>query len=77
MSDLEVARLQRRILTVCQIKAPWLLTATHATATSIGCSVLLLTGNLKLSKLAGRETLILLAFSMLFTLNIAVSNVSL
>lgn len=65
------------LLTHPQIKTPWLLTVVHATATSIGCSVLLATGHLKVSKLSTTEHLALLAFSTLFTLNIAVSNVSL
>lgn len=56
---------------------PWLLTFAHTFATSIGCTVLLATGQLKLSKLTVRENLILVAFSTLFTLNIAISNVSL
>lgn len=49
----------------------------HATATSIGCWMLVATGRLKLTNLGGKEQLILLAFSSLFTLNIAASNVSL
>ncbi|KAF7196622.1 GDP-mannose transporter GONST5 [Pseudocercospora fuligena] len=56
---------------------PWLLTFSHAFSTSIGCSLLLVTGQMKLSKLTLRENLTLVAFSTLFTLNIAISNVSL
>jgi hypothetical protein len=54
-----------------------MLTVSHATATSIGCWLLVATGRLKLTKLGGKEHLILLAFSSLFTINIAASNVSL
>jgi hypothetical protein len=67
-------------LTMCaftQASYPWLLTFSHTFATSIGCTLLLLTGQLKLSKLNLREHLTLVAFSTLFTLNIAISNVSL
>ena len=39
--------------------------------------MLLATGQLKLSRLGTKENLILVAFSTLFTLNIAISNVSL
>ena len=60
-----------------RVKAPLLLTVMHATATSIGCFALVFTGKLKLSNLGTRERWILVAFSSLFTLNIAVSNVSL
>ncbi|EME40968.1 hypothetical protein DOTSEDRAFT_136329 [Dothistroma septosporum NZE10] len=56
---------------------PWLLTFAHTAATSLGCTALLLTGHLKLSKLSSRDNLTLVAFSTLFTLNIAISNVSL
>jgi len=58
-------------------KFPWLLTVMHTTATSIGCSAMVTTGRLKLSRLDLSDHLILAAFSLLFTLNIAVSNVSL
>ncbi|KXL44493.1 hypothetical protein M433DRAFT_68251 [Acidomyces richmondensis BFW] len=56
---------------------PWLLTVMHTTATSIGCFAMAATGRLKLSRLDLKEHLTLVAFSLLFTLNIAVSNVSL
>lgn len=59
------------------LKFPWLLTVMHTGSTSIGCTALLLAGHLRLSKLATKENLILVAFSSLFTLNIAISNVSL
>ncbi|KAK4503433.1 hypothetical protein PRZ48_004348 [Zasmidium cellare] len=58
-------------------KLPWLLTACHASATSIGCFAMLGFGAIKLTQLGTRENLILVAFSFLFTINIAVSNVSL
>lgn len=56
---------------------PWLLTALHCSATSIGCFAMLGAGVLKLTPLAMRESLTLFAFSFLFTVNIAISNVSL
>lgn len=58
-------------------KLPWLLTVLHTGSTFLGCLAYLGTGNLKLSRLGTRENLVLLAFSTLFTLNIAISNVSL
>jgi hypothetical protein len=39
--------------------------------------MLLVSGQLKLSRLGTKENLVLVAFSTLFTLNIAISNVSL
>jgi len=58
-------------------KLPWLLTVLHTGSTFVGCSGLLASGQLKLSRLGTKENLILVAFSTLFTLNIAISNVSL
>lgn len=58
-------------------KLPWLLTVLHTGSTFIGTLAYLGTGKLKLSRLGTKENLILLAFSTLFTLNIAISNVSL
>ncbi|CAK4022223.1 UDP-galactose transporter 1 [Lecanosticta acicola] len=56
---------------------PWMLTVLHTTSTSIGCLALLATGHLRLTKLGSKENLILVAFSVLFTMNIAISNASL
>lgn len=56
---------------------PWLLTAIHAGAASIGCYILELRGMVKRTELSRRDESVLLAFSVLFTINIAVSNVSL
>ncbi|KAL1585141.1 hypothetical protein WHR41_06536 [Cladosporium halotolerans] len=60
-----------------QLSLPWLLTVSHTTATSIGTFALMGTGYLNLTPLSLRSHLTLLAFSILFTLNIAISNVSL
>ncbi|CZR54534.1 related to glucose-6-phosphate/phosphate translocator [Phialocephala subalpina] len=56
---------------------PWFLTALHTGSASIGCYVLLLRGDFSLSKLSSREHVTLVLFSFLFTINIAISNVSL
>ncbi|KAK3704872.1 hypothetical protein LTR37_013563 [Vermiconidia calcicola] len=56
---------------------PWLLTTLHTSATSIGCFLMFGFGSLKLTPLTSRENLTLVAFSVLFTFNIAFSNVSL
>jgi hypothetical protein len=53
------------------------LTALHAASASVGCFVLLSRGVFNLTRLNAREHLVLIAFSILFTLNIAMSNVSL
>ncbi|CAD6564941.1 MAG: UAA transporter [Alectoria sarmentosa] len=56
---------------------PWLLTTLHTTSASLGCYILMLRGHFKMSKLTTRENLVLISFSFLFTVNIAISNVSL
>ncbi|RYP02508.1 hypothetical protein DL766_010335 [Monosporascus sp. MC13-8B] len=56
---------------------PWLLTALHAGCSSIGCTVMLQLGHYHAAKLTRQENLTLVAFSFLFTINIAISNVSL
>lgn len=56
---------------------PWLLTFLHTSFASVGTLVMLQLGYFKLSRLGRREHLALLAFSALFTANIAVSNLSL
>lgn len=56
---------------------PYTLSAVHALCTSVGCSILLRTRSSPAPRLNQRETLALVAFSILYTVNIAVSNVSL
>jgi len=56
---------------------PWLLTALHTGSASIGCYILMLQGAFTLTKLSRRENFTLIVFSFLFTINIAISNVSL
>ncbi|KAL9023698.1 MAG: hypothetical protein Q9180_008137, partial [Flavoplaca navasiana] len=56
---------------------PFLLTALHAASGMVGTQVLLSRGVFTLKNLTGRDTAMLSAFSILYTANIAVSNVSL
>lgn len=56
---------------------PWLLTALHTSFVSVGCYLLMLRGWFSLTQLDWHQNLVLVAFSFLFTLNIAISNVSL
>ena len=60
-----------------QFAFPWLLTTLHTTSASLGCYILLIRGHFKMSKLTTRENMVLISFSFLFTVNIAISNVSL
>ncbi|CAK7563876.1 MAG: hypothetical protein SEPTF4163_001756 [Sporothrix epigloea] len=56
---------------------PWLLTALHTGSASIGCYILRMRGTIPRTKLNWDEEMKLVAFSVLFTINIAISNVSL
>ena len=56
---------------------PWLLTALHTGSASIGCYILRMRGTIPRTQLDWNEGMTLLAFSVLFTVNIAISNVSL
>jgi hypothetical protein len=58
---------------------PWLLTTFHTTSAALGCwSIMLIAPDqLKLSHVGRQEQMVLVAFSVLFTVNIAISNVSL
>lgn len=57
---------------------PWSLTAIHSLCAAVGCYFCEKRGYFKSSvKLGQKENLILFAFSALYTVNIAVSNVSL
>ena len=60
-----------------QFDFPYLLTAFHTGTTSIGCFALLRRGYFKPTKLGRKENFVLVTFSSLFTINIAISNVSL
>lgn len=56
---------------------PWALTAVHTLCGSIGAQIALQRGFYTPQSLSSRENLVLLAFSSLYTVNIAVSNLSL
>src|SRR5690625_82102 len=60
-----------------QFAFPWLLTCLHASFASMGTYAMLHMGYFKLTRLGRRENLALVAFSALFTANIALSNLSL
>jgi len=60
-----------------EFRFPWLLTALHTSFASAGCYILMLRGYFTLTRLTRQENLVLVAFSTLFTVNIAVSNLSL
>ncbi|KAM3564265.1 hypothetical protein ARSEF4850_001943 [Beauveria asiatica] len=58
-------------------KFPWLLTFLHTSISALGTYGMMHRGYFKLSRLGRRENLALAAFSALFTVNIALSNLSL
>ena len=56
---------------------PYTLTAIHAFSGSVGCLLYYLRGSFTLAHLSPREVINVVAFSMLYAINIVVSNVSL
>ncbi|KAK9463377.1 triose-phosphate transporter family-domain-containing protein [Lipomyces oligophaga] len=56
---------------------PYMLTFIHAACGTIGCSFFYARGAFTLSSLSDRENFTLFLFSLLYTINIAISNVSL
>lgn len=58
-------------------KFPYSLTAIHTLCGSVGCYLLYMMGVFTPAKLGDRENLIMIMFSVLYTINIAISNVSL
>ncbi|KAI7853492.1 triose-phosphate transporter family-domain-containing protein [Circinella umbellata] len=56
---------------------PWSLTAIHTLCGSIGCYILYALGYFTPIKLGEHENMVMLMFSVLYTINIAISNVSL
>lgn len=56
---------------------PWSLTAIHTLCGSIGCYILYFCGFFTPAKLGDQENMVMLMFSVLYTINIAISNVSL
>ncbi len=64
------------ILTI-QLPSPFILTAIHASAGCIGTCFLLCWGAFTPRTLSNKDSLALFAFSVLYTANIAVSNLSL
>lgn len=56
---------------------PYFLTAVHAFCGTLGCFILNKRGFFTVSRLTDKEDMILLFFSFLYTINIAISNVSL
>lgn len=56
---------------------PWTLTAVHTFCSAIGATTLWLRGSFTPTKLSYQENVVMLAISVLYTINIAISNVSL
>lgn len=65
------------ILSLFQFPFPWTLTAIHTLCGAIGSYLLWSWGIFTPAKLGERENMVMLMFSVLYTINIAISNVSL
>ncbi|KAJ5032968.1 uncharacterized protein L3040_009554 [Drepanopeziza brunnea f. sp. 'multigermtubi'] len=60
-----------------EFNCPFLLTAFHTGMTSVGCYILMVRGYIKPTILSTQDNRVIVAFSVLCTINIAISNVSL
>ena len=65
------------ILSLFQFPFPWTLTAIHTLCGAIGSYCFWSWGIFTPAKLGERENMVMLMFSVLYTINIAISNVSL
>ena len=65
------------ILSLFQFPFPWTLTAIHTACGAVGSYIFWRGGVFSPAKLGRRENTIMIAFSALYTINIAISNVSL
>ncbi|CAO3693825.1 unnamed protein product [Rhizopus stolonifer] len=65
------------IMAMFQFPFPWTLTAIHTLCGTIGSYIFWRLGFFQPSKLGERENMVMLMFSVLYTINIAISNVSL
>lgn len=65
------------VMAIYNFRFPWALTGIHCLCGTVGCYLLYLFGVFRPSKLSQRDNLIMFAFSALYTINIAVSNISL
>ncbi|KAJ1675942.1 hypothetical protein EV182_000269 [Spiromyces aspiralis] len=60
-----------------QFKFPWIVTALHCLSSVLGTRVLRLCGQLRPPPIRNKEWWVMVGFSMLYTVNIAVCNISL
>ncbi|KAI8079398.1 triose-phosphate transporter family-domain-containing protein [Thamnidium elegans] len=65
------------IMAMFKFPFPWALTAIHTLCGTIGSYIFWKVGVFKPAKLGERENMVMLMFSVLYTINIAISNVSL
>jgi hypothetical protein len=65
------------IMAMFQFPFPWALTAIHTLCGTIGSYIFWKLGLFKPANLGERENMVMLMFSVLYTINIAISNVSL
>jgi len=72
-----LAKMSTHVDPYIQFRFPWLLSALHTGCAALGSFIMLIGKDRAKTSLSAHDNLKLVAFSILFTLNIAVSNVSL
>ncbi|KAG0265316.1 UAA transporter [Mortierella polycephala] len=77
MLNLTLTIYNKAILSTFQFGFPWTLTGIHTLCSGIGALMMARMGYFTPTQLGERENMVMLMFSFLYTLNIAISNVSL
>jgi len=77
MNGLTLTLYNKAVMQFTQFKYPWTLTGIHNLCAFLGCLYLQRTGVFSPKRLSRHGELIMLAFSVLYTVNIAMSNLSL
>lgn len=75
--NLSLTIYNKAVMQFYQFPFPWTLTSIHALCGSIGCYAMVKLGAFQPAVLTAHEQSIMVAFSLLYTINIAISNVSL
>ncbi|KXS13603.1 TPT-domain-containing protein [Gonapodya prolifera JEL478] len=75
--NLAITIYNKSVMHFLHFSYPWILTGIHSLGSLAGCVILARTGAFTPKRLSTRDNLVMFAFSLLYTVNIAVSNLSL
>lgn len=75
--NLSLTIYNKAVMQFYKFSFPWALTGVHTLCSAMGCYLLAVFGIFTPARLSRNESLVMLSFSVLYTINIAISNVSL